>query len=54
MLLLNQCPKCRGSLRPMDFNDGGWCINCGWSKFLEEPIKKIIPHNKEILTVEKS
>jgi len=53
MLLLNQCPKCRGSLRPMDFNDGVECINCGWAKFLEEPIKKIIPHNKKIRTMEK-
>ncbi len=54
MLLLNQCTKCGGSLRPMDFDNGVECINCGLTRFLEEPIKKIIPHNKKIRTMEKS
>ena len=54
MLLLNQCSKCRGSLRPMDFDNGVECINCGLTKFLEEPITKIISQNKKIRTVEKS
>lgn len=33
MLLINQCPKCKGSLRPMDFEDGVECINCGLTRF---------------------
>jgi len=51
MLLLNQCPKCHGTLRPMDFDNGVECINCGLTKFLEEPMKKI---KKIRLAVKKS
>jgi len=51
MLLFNQCPKCHGTLRPMDFDKGVECINCGLTKFMEEPITKI---RKERLVVKKS